>query len=100
VLLDFLDVDSFAARISRDGFNIGGTVANGRVRFVRCSSCIRTARLPSSSSAVGVRIAFGLESLHSPLLHPVRRHFGGLLSAISLRYLALITAPATFGHSE
>jgi hypothetical protein len=67
VLLDFLDVDSFAARISRDGFNIGGTMANGRVRFVRRSSCIRTARLPSSSSAVGVRIAFGLESLQLPL---------------------------------
>jgi hypothetical protein len=66
VLLDFLDVDSFAARISRDGFHIDGTVANGRVRGVRRSSCLLTARLPSSSSAVGIRITFGLESLQLP----------------------------------
>jgi hypothetical protein len=70
VLLDFLDVDSFAARIPRDGFHIGGTVANGCVRCVRRSSCILTARLPSSSSAVGIRISFGLESLQLPFTTP------------------------------
>jgi hypothetical protein len=53
VLLDFLDVDSFAACISRNGFNIGGTAANGRVRFIRRSSCTLSARLRSSSLAVG-----------------------------------------------
>lgn len=77
MLLDFLDVDSFAARISRDGFNIGGTMANGRVRFVRRSSCLLPARLPSSSSAVGVRIAFGLESLPLPLTASGEKTFRG-----------------------
>ena len=77
MLLDFLDVDSFAARIARDGFNIGGTMANGRVRFVRRSSCIRTARLPSSSSAVGVRIALGLDSLQLPLTASGEKTFRG-----------------------